>query len=88
MKVSEFLIKTLKLEFSEEEIHRAIGLLSTNNANLSMGDGFGKGAGLYPTYSRINHSCLCNTRTLKYKDNRYESQEQLSFAACTIVPNF
>ena len=46
--------------------------MSTNNANFSMGDGFGKGAGLYPTYARVNHGCWCNTKTLKYKDNRLE----------------
>ena len=55
-----------------EEVHRTIGILSTNNANFCMGDDFGKGAGLYPTYARVNHGCWCNTKTLKYKDNRLE----------------
>ena len=70
--VSKFMIETLKLGVTEEEIFRVIGLLSTNNANFSLGEGFGKGAGLYVTYSRVNHGCWCNTKTLKYKDNRLE----------------
>ena len=53
-----------------EEIYHTIGVLSVNNANLAMDDDRGKGAGLYVTYSRVNHGCSCNTKTLKYKDNR------------------
>ena len=56
--------------FSLEDIYHSIGVLSINNANLAMGEGHGKGAGLYVTYSRVNHGCTCNTKTLKYKDNR------------------
>ena len=55
---------------SLEDIYHSIGVLSINNANLAMGEGHGKGAGLYVTYSRVNHGCTCNTKTLKYKDNR------------------
>ena len=70
--VSKFITETLGLQVPEAEVHRAVGLLSTNNANFSMGEGHGKGAGLYVTYSRVNHGCWCNTKTLKYKDNRLE----------------
>jgi len=76
--VSAFLTQSLKLTHANgalvtaEEVHRTIGILSTNNANFCMGDDFGKGAGLYPTYARVNHGCWCNTKTLKYKDNRLE----------------
>ena len=74
--VSKFLVDQLGLGLTsgvnEEDVHRAIGILSTNNANFSMGEGCGKGAGLYPTYARVNHGCWCNTKTLKYKDNRLE----------------
>ena len=55
---------------SLDDIYHTIGVLSVNNANLAMGEGHGKGAGLYVTYSRVNHGCACNTKTLKYKDNR------------------
>lgn len=71
VKVSNFIRTTLKQShFTDENVWRAIGILSTNNANFSMGEEFGKGAGLYITYSRVNHACNCNTKTLKYKDNR------------------
>ena len=70
--VSKFLVDQLGLSVTEDDVHRAIGILSTNNANFSMGEGCGKGAGLYPTYARVNHGCWCNTKTLKYKDNRLE----------------
>ena len=53
-----------------EDIYHSIGVLSVNNANLAMGEDYGKGAGLYVTYSRVNHGCICNTKTLKYQDNR------------------
>ena len=55
--------------FSPAEIHHVAGLHAVNNANLNLNNG-GKGSGLYPNFARINHSCVCNTKTIKYRDNR------------------
>ena len=31
-------------------------------------------AGLYVSYARINHSCLCNTKSVKFQDHRWVSE--------------
>ncbi len=28
-------------------------------------------AGLYVTYARLNHSCICNTKSIKFHDHRF-----------------
>ena len=44
--------------FTEKEIQRCAGVLSTNATNLQLKGNFGKGIGLYPIYSMMNHSCV------------------------------
>ncbi len=53
----------------KSSVHRVFGILDVNNVNLSLSSG--RGAGLYLTFARINHSCICNTRALKFKDHRW-----------------
>ena len=48
----------LMFRFSEEMIRRAAGILATNAAELQLregGRGRGRGVGLYPAYSMMNH---------------------------------
>ena len=55
-------LQTLKQgdRFTGEQIHRALGILNTNAANLDFPDEekFGRGTGLYLIYSMMNHSCM------------------------------
>lgn len=52
--------------FSEESIHRAIGVLRTNSVKLDDPPGYTTGSAMYPTFSLLNHNCVCNTRTRKF----------------------
>lgn len=55
----------LRSRFSEEQIHRVAGILSTNSTTLQFpSEDHVKGNGLYPVYSMMNHSCSCNTKTI------------------------
>ena len=40
----------------------------TNGVKLDAKGGHAMGLGLFPTYSLLNHSCVCNTRTIKRVD--------------------
>lgn len=58
------------------ELHKNIinntswqGIMNTNNVNLNLKSG--QGTGLYPLYARLNHGCICNTKTIKFEDHRY-----------------
>ena len=52
-------------DFSESEIFRAIGVLRTNafcvETSKMKAEGIGARA-VYPTFSFLSHSCLCNAR--------------------------
>ncbi len=51
-----------------------------NNVNLSLKSG--RGTGLYLSFARINHSCICNTRALKFLDgHRMELRAATKIAA-------
>ena len=52
--------------FTETSIHHAIGLLRTNSVKLDSPVGYTTGTAIYPTFSFLNHNCVCNTRTRKY----------------------
>lgn len=66
-------------DVTEKDALDVLGICSTNNANLNLGSKrstgdvstpMGRGTGLYLTYARMNHSCYCNTRAVKYDDFR------------------
>lgn len=59
-------VKTAGDLFSQESIHRAVGLMRTNSVKLDSPVGYSKGSALYPVFSLLNHNCVCNTRTRKY----------------------
>ena len=48
----------MKHNFSSECIQTAMGVLATNSTSLQLGSEFGKGFGLFPVYSMMNHSCM------------------------------
>ena len=55
--------------FTEQNIHRTIGLLRTNSVKLDSPYGHTTGSAVYPTFSLLNHNCMCNSRTRKYLVN-------------------
>jgi len=69
--VRNFIQKYLKLDFSDNEIKRCIGIIRTNTVKLDSKEDKGDGVAIFPTYSFANHSCICNTYTKK-RDNRLE----------------
>jgi len=65
--VVDFLRKRCNLadKYSDEEIHWAIGILRTNAANVNrkhMQQQGTSGKSIYPTFSFLSHSCVCNAR--------------------------
>jgi len=65
--VVDFLRVGVGLDFAEEEIFRAIGILRTNaffveNSKALEEDGDLGGRAVYPTFSFLSHSCICNAR--------------------------
>lgn len=55
-------------EFSREEIHRMIGIMSVNSLEIELGEGYGEEMGFYPVFANINHSCLANAKPVKLSD--------------------
>ena len=80
-----FVQKHLQLDFTESEIRRAIGILRTNSVRLEHREGYGEGVVVYPAYSYTNHSCLCNTYTKKYKNNKMELIAQSDIKVCFLT---
>ena len=64
--VVDFLLKTCGFdEFSESEVQRAIGIIKTNNVHVQhdyMRAGETSGRVVYPTFSLLSHSCVCNAK--------------------------
>ena len=40
-----------------------------NSVKLDTKPGYTTGSAIYPTFSYLNHNCICNTRTKKYVQN-------------------
>ena len=65
--VVDFMRKGLKLAdtYSEQEIHRAIGILRTNAFQIEhpyLAAQGTSGKAVYPTFSYLSHTCICNAR--------------------------
>ena len=65
-KVAEFLVNICKIPTDIAEVHRVMGILATNSANLDLQEGFGKAYALYPSYAKVNHNCFSNTKNLNH----------------------
>ena len=65
-RVAHFLVNVCKMAPNVEMAHRIMGILATNSANLDFAssDGYGKGAGIYPNFAKVNHSCYANTKNV------------------------
>ena len=63
-----FIKKVLGQKLDDHMIQRAIGLLKTNSVKLDAKPGYTTGSAIYPTFSYLNHNCVCNSRTKKYID--------------------
>ena len=58
--------------FTRQDVLRAVGVLHTNGVSLGARFGYS----LYPTFSFISHSCLCNSRYQIQRD-RHAGQHWL-----------
>ena len=61
----DFLIKVCGLDFSEDEILRATGILRTNSLHIQhpeMKKADVSAGGMFPTFSLLSHSCVCNAK--------------------------
>jgi len=65
-KVCDFLLTTCRLNFTEDDVQWAVGLLKTNT--IMFGD-IGSRA-LFPMFSLINHSCISNAKHTIYTHKR------------------
>ena len=67
-KVATFVVNVCNIPGVESiaEVHRVMGILATNSANLDLQEGFGKGYALYPSYAKVNHNCFSNTKNLNH----------------------
>ena len=61
-KVAHFILNVCKMDTNVEKIHRAMGILKTNSANLDLPEGYGEAVAIYPCFAKINHSCAANTK--------------------------
>jgi len=65
-KVVDFLLKRCRLNFTEDDIMWAIGLLKTNT--IMFGESGGRG--LFPMFSLMNHSCRSNAKHTLYTQKK------------------
>jgi len=66
--------------YSEEEIHRAIGILRTNAFQIEhpyMAAQGTSGKAVYPTFSFLSHSCIANARYSVKPDDRLTLRAQV-----------
>jgi hypothetical protein len=79
----------LPTDFSSDAIQKVVGILRTNGSRLESPTGYGKGLGLFPTYSMLNHSCIYNAITKKKFINgvreKYCKSLLLPFAVIVVV---
>jgi len=70
--------------YTDEEIHRAIGILRTNAFQVEhdyMKAVGTDGKAIYPTFSFLSHSCSANGRYVVMPDNKLELRAQVDIAA-------
>jgi len=80
--VVDFMRKRCNLadNYSESELHREIGILRTNAANVErpyMAEQGTSGKAIYPTFSFLSHSCICNTRYIIHPDDSMDLRAQV-----------
>jgi len=72
-----FLIKVCSIEISVIELNQIVGAMFTNCLDLEVPANFGRQNGFYPTYAYMNHTCRCNTKTIKFPDQHLEVRAQV-----------
>eukprot|EP00096_Caligus_rogercresseyi_P009927 TRINITY_DN3476_c0_g1_i1.p1 TRINITY_DN3476_c0_g1~~TRINITY_DN3476_c0_g1_i1.p1 ORF type:complete len:511 (+),score=63.35 TRINITY_DN3476_c0_g1_i1:134-1666(+) len=88
-KVVKKIISLTKGSADKETLIRLIGIMDTNGADLNLPqDGtHGKGTGLYLLYSNLNNSCICNTKTINFRDRRLEMRASVNIPKGTQICN-
>ena len=66
--------------YTEEDILHAIGVLQTNTVAIGV-PGYNQGHALYPTFSYISHSCVCNARYQILPDHSLVLRAQVGIKA-------
>ena len=66
--------------WSEEDIHKMIGIMTVNGLDVNLGEDSGAGEliGFYPIFSNLNHSCLANSCPIKLPDMSVEVRAQVA----------
>merc|ERR1711892_468547 len=89
----EFIIdflRKIKLgeRFPEEKVRRATGIIQTNATSLELpSTGYGRGTAVFPTYAMMNHSCMCNTKTVINDDHSIQVIAQADIEAGQEITN-
>jgi len=55
---------------SLEDLRLVHGIITTNGALLHLPPGYGRGLSVYPLQALLNHSCMCNTISQDYPQDR------------------
>ena len=64
------------------DLRHVHGVLTTNGALLYLPPGYGRGMALYPRQALLNHSCLCNTTSQDFpQDRKVEIQARFPIKA-------
>ena len=64
------------------DLRHVHGVLTTNGALLYLPPGYGRGMALYPHQALLNHSCLCNTTSQDFpQDRKVEIQARFQIKA-------
>ena len=68
--------------YSEGDVMRAVGVLQTNTVSLAVpGQRHGLYTALYPTFSFLSHSCLCNAKFSIQRDRTIQLVAQTDIKA-------
>ena len=64
------------------DLRHVHGVLTTNGALLHLPPGYGRGMAVYPHQALLNHSCLCNTTSQDFpQDRKVEIQARFQIKA-------
>ena len=64
------------------DLRHVHGVLTTNGALLHLPPGYGRGMAVYPHQALLNHSCLCNTTSQDFpQDRKVEIQARYQIKA-------
>ena len=75
--VNDYLKKCSKINFTDEEYDRAVGLLWTNSFSCKDSEGMA----IFPVFSIVSHSCLPNASPILLQSHRMALEAKTDIAA-------